>query len=133
MRLVSLDGRHPLHRLTALDQRIGERVRALRLLNGMSQQELSDRLGVTCQQVQKYESGAASISVRRLIRISEIMHISVGHLIGTKLDASEQAIPDLSHAIPEAVDLVTMFRSITDPTARRILIDMAGILPAYST
>src|ERR1700737_4874620 len=59
------------------DTEIAKRVRALRLQRGLSQTELSDALGVTFQQVQKYERGMNRISAGRLFRIAETLEVPV--------------------------------------------------------
>jgi transcriptional regulator with XRE-family HTH domain len=59
------------------DAEIAKRVRALRLQRGLSQTELSDALGVTFQQVQKYERGMNRISAGRLFRIAEVLDVPV--------------------------------------------------------
>jgi transcriptional regulator with XRE-family HTH domain len=59
------------------DADIAKRVRALRLQRGLSQTELGDDLGVTFQQVQKYERGTNRISAGRLFRIAEVLDVPV--------------------------------------------------------
>ena len=59
------------------DGEIGKRVRTLRLQRGMSQTVLGGLLGVTFQQVQKYENGANRISAGRLQRITEILEVPI--------------------------------------------------------
>jgi transcriptional regulator with XRE-family HTH domain len=61
----------------SLDLRVGRRVRALRLKKNLSQQKFADRLGVTFQQVQKYENGTDHIGVARLQIIADILEIPV--------------------------------------------------------
>src|SRR5215475_13236549 len=60
-----------------VDAEVAKRVRALRLERGLSQTELSDALGVTFQQVQKYERGANRISAGRLFRIAKVFDVPV--------------------------------------------------------
>lgn len=57
-------------RATAEDVAVGQKVRALRLHGGLSQGALAAQIGVTLQQVQKYESGANRISAGRLVRVA---------------------------------------------------------------
>jgi transcriptional regulator with XRE-family HTH domain len=59
------------------DEEVAKRVRALRLRRGISQIELSHALGVTFQQVQKYERGANRISAGRLFRIAEALDVPI--------------------------------------------------------
>src|SRR6266702_2790302 len=59
------------------DQHVGSRVRMRRLMLGMSQTKLGDALGLTFQQVQKYEKGTNRISASRLQHISNILQVQV--------------------------------------------------------
>jgi transcriptional regulator with XRE-family HTH domain len=61
----------------ALDIKVGIKVRALRLERQMSQEKLGDALGLTFQQVQKYEKGTNRISAGRLQRIAAILEVPV--------------------------------------------------------
>jgi transcriptional regulator with XRE-family HTH domain len=77
------------------DAEVAKRVRALRLQRGLSQTELSDALGVTFQQVQKYERGANRISAGRLFRIAKVLDVPVSFFFsdkGRRNDDREQAV-----------------------------------------
>jgi len=54
---------------------IGALIREMRKSSGMSQMKLADRIGVSYQQVQKYEKGASKLSVPRLIQIAEVFSV----------------------------------------------------------
>jgi transcriptional regulator with XRE-family HTH domain len=58
-----------------LDVEVGQRVRAFRLQNGLSQQKLADQLGITFQQVQRYENGTDRIGAGRLQVIATILRV----------------------------------------------------------
>lgn len=60
-----------------IDVHIGSRVRARRVLLGLSQEKLAEALGLTFQQVQKYEKGANRIGASRLLRIAGILNVSI--------------------------------------------------------
>lgn len=60
-----------------IDRHIGSRVRARRIMLGMSQERLAEALGLTFQQVQKYEKGANRIGASRLLQISGILDVSI--------------------------------------------------------
>ena len=60
----------------AVDKKVGQRVRSRRLEIGMSQERLAELLGVTFQQVQKYEKGVNRIAVSRLLDIAKSLEIS---------------------------------------------------------
>ncbi|MBY5652318.1 helix-turn-helix transcriptional regulator [Rhizobium leguminosarum] len=60
----------------AIDSYVGARIRLRRQLLGMSQERLAEQIGVTFQQVQKYEKGINRIGASRLQRIAEVLHTS---------------------------------------------------------
>jgi transcriptional regulator with XRE-family HTH domain len=60
-----------------IDKHIGSRVRARRIMLGMSQERLADALGLTFQQVQKYEKGVNRIGASRLLQIAGILDVSI--------------------------------------------------------
>jgi transcriptional regulator with XRE-family HTH domain len=62
----------------ALDAMVGARIRMLRANRGISQTALAARIGVTFQQVQKYERGAGRVGASRLARIASALDVSVG-------------------------------------------------------
>ena len=64
----------------ALDAMVGARIRMLRVNRGMSQTALAERIGVTFQQVQKYEQGADRVGASRLSQIASVLGVSVGEL-----------------------------------------------------
>ena len=63
------------------DMEVGRLVRALRMSRGLSQTDLADRMGVTFQQVQKYENGHNRISMGRLTRVAKLFGVSVPYLL----------------------------------------------------
>jgi transcriptional regulator with XRE-family HTH domain len=63
--------------LNAIDKHVGSRVRMRRMMLGMNQTKLGDALGITFQQVQKYEKGANRVSASRLQHISHILQVPV--------------------------------------------------------
>ena len=65
-------------RKTAVDKELGRRVRLRRTLLELSQLDLARALGVTHQQVQKYESGSTRISASRMLSIAQALHVPVG-------------------------------------------------------
>src|SRR4030088_1756397 len=63
--------------LNSIDKHVGSRVRTRRMMLGMSQTTLGDALGITFQQVQKYEKGTNRVSASRLQHISHILQVPV--------------------------------------------------------
>lgn len=106
------------------DVRIGQRLRAARLARKLSQQTLAEELGVSFQQVQKYEIGVNRVSGSRLITIGALLGISVGHLLGE--DSHDPVADDVMTALacPGGHELASCFNKL--PAARRrLLIDVA--------
>jgi transcriptional regulator with XRE-family HTH domain len=66
------------------DVEIGQKIRALRVAKNMSQVTLADGLGVTGQQVQKYEKGANRVSAGRLQKIADMLETPITFFYGTK-------------------------------------------------
>jgi transcriptional regulator with XRE-family HTH domain len=62
---------------TNIDAYVAERVRAARIKSGMSQEKLGDLVGVTFQQIQKYENGINRISAGRLYQISAVLGLPI--------------------------------------------------------
>jgi transcriptional regulator with XRE-family HTH domain len=111
-----------------LDIALGSRVRLRRKELGMSQDQLAKSVGITFQQVQKYEHGTNRISFSRLVEISEALECSVGDLIGN-LDKSKSS-GSLSRQIayltePGASDLLEAYASIESPKRRRAILNLA--------
>ena len=63
-----------------VDKYVGSRVRMRRIMLGMSQEKLGEALGLTFQQVQKYEKGTNRVGASRLQQISEILQVPVSFL-----------------------------------------------------
>lgn len=60
-----------------INKKIGEKIRQLRKGWGLSQSELAEKIGVSFQQVQKYEKGSSAVSVARLQQISEVLDVDI--------------------------------------------------------
>lgn len=67
---------------TAVDVEIGSRIRKARMRAGMSQEKLSEALGVTFQQIQKYEKGVNRVSGSRLIAMVAALNVPASDLLG---------------------------------------------------
>lgn len=63
--------------ITAIDRHVGKRIKAARLAANLSQTELGEKLGVTFQQIQKYENGKNRISIGKLAVLAELLRLSV--------------------------------------------------------
>ncbi|MGE0765262.1 MAG: helix-turn-helix domain-containing protein [Hyphomicrobiaceae bacterium] len=127
MRMPTVTRRPVIARARAgvADVAIGQRLRTLRASRGMTQEELAHLLGLSCQQLQKYEGGENRVSAARAVEIARHLGVSVGSLLaGSEAESSE--IPKSDKPDPsEMVELLKLFSTIQDPEARKRLIDLA--------
>ena len=114
-------------RADAVDKEIGRRVRTYRLRCRLTQEALGAKLGVTFQQVQKYERGVNRIGGGRLHKVATVLGIPIAALFGE--DAEAVAIhPSLNGSLseflsqPEASRLVLGFSQIKDDKQRQAVV-----------
>ena len=124
-----------------IDRHVGARVRMRRLLVSMSQERLGESLGITFQQIQKYEKGANRIGASRLQHISKILGVPVEFFfdgapsgeIGLATGFGDMPQPNFVSdfmATSEGVQLTRAFVKISDAQVRRRLIDLVEALAA---
>ena len=122
----------------AVDRKIGQRVRSRRLEIGMSQERLAELLGVTFQQVQKYEKGVNRIGASRLFDMAHVLGVPVQYFYdempsgvtdgaGAALGFGER--PAESYVVDflssrDGMELNKAFVRITDPRVRRSIVDL---------
>ena len=117
-----------------IDRYVGSRVRMRRMLIGMSQEKLGEALGLTFQQVQKYEKGTNRIGASRLHRIASILGVPVEffyegapHMAGAPTGFAEPSsstyVSDFL-STGEGVQLVKAFLEIKDPKIRRKIVEL---------
>jgi transcriptional regulator with XRE-family HTH domain len=113
-----------------VDIEVGHRIKVERLSRGMSQTVLADHLGVTFQQVQKYERGVNRVAAGRLIKIAEVFGVSVSTFFsGNEVLESEQGMqggetsPLKLLTVPGAFRLLRAYADIEDPNLRRSIVD----------
>lgn len=114
-----------------VDIAIGARMRLRRKSLGISQGVLSERVGVSFQQIQKYERGANRVSGSMLVAIAAALDTSVGWLVGEEgglSDAADEVIQAL--ALTGAVDLLEAFAAIPHASARTALVTLAQEMAA---
>ncbi|HEY6023618.1 MAG TPA: helix-turn-helix transcriptional regulator [Pseudolabrys sp.] len=114
------------------DKYVGSRVRMRRLMLAMSQEKLGEKLGLTFQQVQKYEKGTNRIGASRLQHIAQILKVPVSFffegVIGKHDDASTKApVADYVSEFLSSSDglaLTKAFTNIKDLKLRRRVVDL---------
>ena len=128
-------------RANLLDSHVGSRVRLRRMLLGISQEKLGERLGLTFQQIQKYEKGINRIGASRLYELAGVLGVPVqyfyddapsmtaanGAVAGMAEPSQESYVVDFL-ASREGLELNKAFVRITDPRQRRAVLDLVRSL-----
>jgi transcriptional regulator with XRE-family HTH domain len=114
-----------------IDIEVGQRIRIYRKTRGLSQTVLADQLGVTFQQVQKYENGRNRIGAGRLTRVAQVLDVPVAALLGvsdtTKIKSSKRgkdSSPLKLLTVSGALRLLRSYERINDRKIRRSIIDL---------
>jgi transcriptional regulator with XRE-family HTH domain len=120
-----------------VDRHVGSRVRMRRIMLGMSQEKLGEGLGLTFQQIQKYEKGTNRIGASRIQQISEILQVPVSFLFegSPGISAAEHfgTAPSPTYiadflATAEGLALVRAFTRIPEIKLRRAIVDMVELI-----
>ena len=119
-----------------IDKHVGSRVRMRRMMLGMSQEKLGNNLGLTFQQVQKYEKGTNRIGASRLQQISHILQVPVAFFFeGAPANANGPRSEDMNEApspayvsdflaTSDGLALTKAFMRISDMKLRRRIVDL---------
>ncbi len=113
----------------AIDKKLGELIRQRRLEIDMSQERLAELIGVTFQQVQKYEKGINRIAASRLFEISKALDISIARIFerlptkGHRMSEETSAV-DAALATAEGVQLVSLFSAVKSVRIRRRIVEL---------
>lgn len=143
MKSDSSDGRRSRQKSdkpNPIDVHVGARVRLRRTLLGMSQEKLGEAIGLTFQQVQKYERGANRVGASRLYDLSRVLDVPVAYFFeemgAAVASAAEARLGGMAEASPspsyeadpmmrrETLELVRAYYRINDPQIRRRLFDL---------
>ena len=127
-----------------IDVHVGARIRLRRTLLGMSQEKLGECLGLTFQQVQKYERGANRVGASRLFDLSRVLDVRVGYFFEEISETAQAASPvevirgnvtksvdvpdDDPMARRETLELVRAYFTIADPKVRDQVLALAKSL-----
>ncbi|MFK0683972.1 helix-turn-helix domain-containing protein [Ochrobactrum sp. BD67] len=122
-----------------IDVHVGSRIRLRRNMLGLSQEKLGENLGITFQQIQKYEKGTNRVGASRLQAISAILNVPVSFFFEDAPGSSNQSgfaedneatyVVDFLNS-NEGVQLTRAFTKISDPKVRRKIIDLVKSLAA---
>lgn len=124
-----------------IDIHVGSRIRLRRTMLGMSQEKLGESLGITFQQIQKYEKGTNRVGASRLQNIAAILNVPVsfffedapgdqpGSATGMAEASSSNYVVDFLSS-SEGLQLNRAFVKISDPKVRRRIVDLVKALSA---
>ncbi|EFH13339.1 helix-turn-helix domain-containing protein [Teichococcus cervicalis] len=128
------------HRPSPIDVHVGSRVRLRRTLLGMSQEKLGEALGLTFQQVQKYERGVNRIGASRLFDLARVLDVPIGFFFDDMPDAmggqtalrariggfaeQQEGFEDDTLHKRETLELVRAYYRITEPSVRKRVFEL---------
>jgi len=127
----------PKKQANPIDAQVGNRVRIRRMLIGMSQEKLGDYLGLTFQQVQKYEKGVNRIGAGRLFEVAQILGVPIdffyegvsGQLEARGFSDQENSLPVMEFVSSgEGLQLSLAFMKIKDAKVRKRVLDLVKSL-----
>ena len=126
----------PKKQANPIDVQVGNRVRIRRMLIGMSQERLGDLLGLTFQQVQKYEKGVNRIGAGRLFEVSRILNVPVDFFYEglapnpTAANEPDASAPPVMEFVSsgEGLQLSLAFMKIKDAKVRKRVLDLVKSL-----
>ena len=116
-----------------IDVHVGKRLRLRRTILAMKQEELADAVGVTYQQIQKYERGDTRLAVSRLFDIGLVLGVPIEWFLdGLQDDAPARCSLTTMLADRETAELIRLYSSVKSPKVRRQFLDLAKALASVS-
>ncbi len=118
-----------------VDLHVGKRLRLIRQVRGITQQKLADRVGVTFQQIQKYEKGTNRIGASRLFEFSRALDVGVSFFFDGLEETPAQRLADGGRGhfqdsvftSKEIYDIAQAFERIENPALRRKIVELIQV------
>jgi len=138
-------GERNARRANLIDTHVGARLRLRRMLLGMSQEKLGESLGLTFQQVQKYEKGVNRVGASRLFDLAQVLGVPVQYFYD-ELDPGSVDSNNMARGFGErstdtyvvdflgtreGLELNKAFTKVSDPKVRRAIIDLVRSLAGH--
>jgi transcriptional regulator with XRE-family HTH domain len=118
-------------RIQAEDVAVGRRVKAARLAAGLSQEMVGDHLGLTFQQIQKYENGKNRVGPSRLVRMAKLFNVPVSYFFaGIESGKGGEDLGAAIIAVSHGAELSRAFIKIGDVSKRKLVVEFAQALAA---
>ena len=115
-------------RAGATDEAVGRRIRRVRLSQKLSLENLAANIGISCQQLQKYEAGANRIAVSRLIHIAKVLRVHATEFMSDAATAPAPADKPARLHRQFVVRLVNVLARLKNATSRSKILEMAEFL-----
>lgn len=136
----------PAESRNAVDRHVGRRLRQRRMLLGLSQERLAVSLGLTFQQIQKYERGVNRIGAGRLFDLSRQLDVPIGYFFDglgksgstskgsdgplSGWDGGAESLPPLPEQRRENAELIRSYHRIRDPRMRACMLELCRAMAA---
>ena len=122
--------------IDSVDKLVGQNIRIFRTANGISQTELGNAVGVTFQQIQKYEKGTNRVGSSRLAKIAAVLEVPISRFFDNRAMASDGPVagPVVTDLLisPYAVQMLKAFSSLPSDRMRRSLVILAQTISEQS-
>jgi transcriptional regulator with XRE-family HTH domain len=117
-----------------IDVHVGKRIRMRRLFLNMNQETLASALGLTFQQIQKYEGGANRVSASRLSATADILGVPISFFFdGLTPGTPEETVLRERLEQPETIELARLYYAIPDQHVRRQFFEMVKAVAAWKS
>lgn len=111
-----------------IDREIGQRLRGARALRGLSQSEVAGKVGLSFQQIQKYEAGHSRVTAAKLSELARVFRLPVAFFFGECSEEGPGMQPTSDSLSQEAWTLAGEFERIGNPKTRQKVLDLVRTL-----
>lgn len=131
-----MDSNNQPRKPNPIDIHVGGRIRLRRMMSGLSQEKLGEQMGLTFQQIQKYEKGANRVGASRLFQLAKVLEVPISYFfddletehvrelqVGFAESKSQDFVLEFLNS-REGLELNRAFVKIQDPQVRRRVIDL---------
>ncbi len=115
-----------------VDINIGQKIRELRLARGMSQENLGNKIGITFQQVQKYEKGVNRILASRLYDLAKVLAVDIVHFFSKSDTLHEHENSFEYNHCPESKEILVLVREYTNIKDKKIRSAIYSLIKSLS-